>query len=243
MKSDVKNNVENLVDIFKGLTPDKINNVVSLAKEQRIKKNELDALFDAQVRVLGTRGCPERVMELFKQAQTRVVTKALKMEIEKNHIPFLPVITRNYITVFSQMRMVLNKNVAGRNSIYRDNATPANPFRDLVKIPKEPYYIFNVENGTSTKNGGPNKDEIKEQVAKHGYVCLTGIEIIALAVHSDVLSKHNILGMNSFCNEWGVAVPYLFISTTGQPVLRYTYNLSNCDEEYGIPSRDCDVMI
>lgn len=239
MKNDAGNSVENLVDIFEGIASNEIDDMVSLAKKQRIKKNNLEALFYSQIKRLKTRGCPERITELFEKAQIRVVTKALKMRFKKNRIPFLPVIPCNYITVFSQMRMVLNENVAGCNSIYRDNITPANPFSELVKIPGGPYYIFNIDGGTSTKN--QDKDEIQKQINKHGRVCLSGIEIIALAVHNGV-PKCGMLGMNSYCNEWGVAVPLLLVSST-KPTLHFSYlNNGDINEEWGISSRDRDVV-
>ena len=243
MKSDARNKVESMADILKGLTSKEINEVVSLAKKQRIIKDNLEALFGAQIQTLKDRRCPERITELFMQAQARVVAKALKMRFKNDRIPFLPVIPCNYITVFSQMGMVLNENVAGYSSIYRNDTTPANPFSnkdiDLVKIPEEPYYIFNIEDGTKC----PNEDEIERQINKCDRVCLTGIEIIALAVHSDVLSKCRIIGMNSYCNEWGVASPFLFVCGTKQPILGYVYGLNDCDEGYGIPSRDRGVMV
>ena len=243
MKSDTRNKVESMIDVFKGLTHKEINNVVSLAKKQRIIKDSLEALFGVQIQTLKDRRCPKRITEILMQTQPRVVAKALKMRFKNDRIPFLPVIPCNYITVFSQMEMVLNENMAGYSSIYRSNTTPANPFSINLKIPEEPYYIFNIEDGTGTKSKCPNEDEIERQINKCDRVCLTGIEIIALAVHSDVLSKCRIIGMNSYCNEWGAAFPFLFVCGTKEPVLGYIYELNNCDERYGIPSRDRSVMV
>lgn len=199
--------------------------------------NDFKKLFDNQIQTLKERGCPEFISGILGKVKTKVLAKVAKIKIGKNHTPFLPVIPYNYITVSSQMGMVFNEGAVGYYNIGRCNSTSVNPFDD--DLLSRPYYIFNINFNTRIKK----LEEVKEK-DKRRQAYLTGVEIIALATHEKEVLKNRIIGLNSYCREWGVAYPFLFLHTTGQPILGYLYYIEDeSDKAYVIPSRDRSIVI
>ena len=80
---------------------------------------------------------------------------------------------------------------------------------DMVEIPDEPYYIFDVEDGESTKGMSPEKAEKTFKSQRRS--ALTAAEVMALATHTDVLSRHNLWASGSRCNA-AVLVPSVWLN-------------------------------
>jgi len=178
--------VTKLTVLFKGLEDEVIDDVVAEAKKQAAvemiegRQNELAKLFDGQMEILKSRGCPQRILEVFQDQHDTVLSKAAKMEIPKDHIPFVPVIPRTYMGIYGLIHMVRNEDKVGYTSL------DPNEITDKVETPKIPYFIYDVEDGMLGKS--PKKAE--QLIAEQKRSCLTIDESIALCVHTNVLSEH-----------------------------------------------------
>lgn len=213
---------EKLVGLFEeAADPDNIDTAVAQAKDcleqktKQTKRSDLEKLFDSQIATLKNRGCPEAIVEMLQNQCGEVIAKASKMTFEKGRTPFLPVIPRVYLTIYSQMAMVRNGSKAGFT--YLDPAEIA----DLVKTPSKPFYIFNVEDGTAMLGKAPEDAEnlIKKQNGRRG---LTEVEVIALCVHTNVLSRHYVDATGSRYGRSRDDVPGLYLYA-GRPRLDWYY--------------------
>lgn len=189
-------------------------------------QQEFKDLFDTQLATLKDRGCPEQIVDMLNDQRDNVVGKALAMNFERDRIPFLPVIPRAYITLYSQMAMVRYKDKAG---FVLPNHKE---FTDVPKTPAVPYYVFDVEDGTAML--GQSAQDAEKLIKKQSRRGLTEIEVIALVVHTDVISRHNVDAIGS-CGDscW---VPDLWMWPTSiRPMLgQNPRNMAN--EHWGAAS-------
>ena len=222
--------VSKLVEIFKDADVD-IDEIINEFKSQlearkRKRYEDLEKLFDKQIQTLKDRGCPEQIIELLTEQKRPVVFKASEMAFEKGHIPFLPVIPRPYRGLYDLVAMVWNKDKQGCNHL--------NPvvIIDTIDTPTRPYYIYDVEDGEATLK---KSSETAEKVfKKQSRFPLTVDEVIALCIHTDVLSRHTVLAVASRYNNLDqVLIAYL--DYYGQPLFNYTL-VSNSHDHWGSPS-------
>ncbi len=209
-----------LVALFKGADQQSIDDAVAQAKDQltqeakQMKRGDLEKLFDAQIAILKDRGVPEQIVEIFQGQKAAVLKKASEMTFGKDNIPFLPVIPRTFRGPYDLMTMVRNGSKAGY--------TYFNPtvISDVVDAPKEPYYIYDVEGGESTLGKSP--DTVEKVFKQQKRSPLTAAEVMALCVHTDVLSKHNVWACGS---RYGgsVGVPDVCLDVVGWPRLGWDY--------------------
>lgn len=196
--------------------PDKFDDAVAQAKNQltteqkQVKRIDLEKLFDAQIAILKDRGTPEQVVEILQNQKSSVLAKASGMTFGDGNIPFLPVIPRTFRSPYDLMAMVRNGGKAGYTYL---NPTQIS---DVVDTPKEPYYIYDVEDGNSTRGKSPEAAEkiFKEQKRSP----LTAAEVMALTVHTDVLSKHYVWATGSRYDS-ADKVPHVYLDGGDRPEL------------------------
>lgn len=197
------------------------------------KKSKFEDLFKTQIETLKNRGCPEHILSKVERKKDLVIANAMEMDFERGRIPFLPVIHfgdryTSRINIKDQIKMVRVGDAVGYTEL--DPSFVADIVKDFND--KEPYFIFNVEDGSVTW-GKSNKDAEKI-IKKQGRRGLTVAEAIALCIHTDVLSEHCVDAIGS--RYGGVRVPDLrFLD--GKIELSYR-NFGAWDERWGIPSCD-----
>jgi len=212
--------VGKLVALFKETDQSHIDDAVTQAKGQltdeakQAKRNDLEKLFDSQIETLKDRGVPEQIVEILQNQKGAVVKKASEMAIGDGNIPFLPVIPRSFRSPYDLMAMVRNGSKVGY--------TYLNPTKisDVVDAPSEPYYIYDVEDGNSTRGKSPeNAEKILKQQKRSP---LTAAEVTALTTHTDVLSRHYVWATGSRF-ESADKVPHVFLDSGGRPKLVWNY--------------------
>jgi len=180
--------VKKITAILNDVPADQVDEVVGLAKtrldetSKQAEREDLEKLFDRQIQTLQDRGCPEQIVEILKNQRTQVIEKAREMTFAEGNIPFLPVISGTYLSVYSQMSMVEKGSQVGYSYLKPTLIT------DVVETPKDPYYIFDVEDGQAMRGKSPLQAE--KLIKKQDRRCLTVFEVIALGIHTDVLSGH-----------------------------------------------------
>lgn len=212
--------VEKLINIFQGFSEKQIDIAIERTKQRLAVKinsarlKEFEELFDTQIATLKDRGVYVEILEILRRQKGVVLAKASEMAIGDGNIPFIPVLPRSFRNSHSLMAMVRNGGKVGY--------TDFNPtlISDVVDAPQEPYYIYDVEDGSSTLGESPeNAENILKSLKRSP---LTAAEIIALAVHTDVLSRHNVWATGS---RYGTAVlvPYVSLAGGDRPELDWLY--------------------
>lgn len=219
-----------------------------------VEQTKIENLFDNQIQRLKKLGMDKVIVKMLEKQRSSVIAMALKMDLKHGHIPFLPVIPKTYLSIFTQVQMVsmvsyekeATKDAARRNLLFPSLLT------DVVETPKDPYYIFDVEDGQETLGQIPQRvgEKLSEQKVRRG---LTETEIISVAVHTDVLSRHYLFGIGSRYNfrqhnyliygvdvvfdDWDNIehVPDLWVNIRVGPELHFN-RFDSPTEEWGTPS-------
>jgi hypothetical protein len=206
--------VAKLTAVLKDVPADDVDGVLASARTRltedakKVKRADLEKLFDTQIATLKDRGCPEQILTMLANQRGDVVSKASQMTLKEGRISFLPVIPRLYLSIYSQMAMVRNGNKAGYTYLNPSQIT------DVVETPREPYYIFDIEDGEAMRGKAPRQAE--KEIKKDGRRGLTEVEVIALGIHTDVLSRHYVDAVGSRYDS--DSVPDLCVSD-GRPKL------------------------
>ena len=175
---------------------------------EKTRRENLEKLFDGQVCILKHRDCPEQIIMLLKQQKSSVISKALKMNIENDHIPFIPVIPLAFRGLHDLVIMVRKNNKQGFTFLKSISIV------DKVKTLNELHYIYDVYkyNGYSCEF---TKNENQFRLP------LTAVEIIALCVHTDALShnRHQVWATGSRIANNSSRAPKICLTSGGRPVL------------------------
>lgn len=181
--------IAKLTAFFKGLGAEVIDDVVAEAKKQanaetvEDRKNGLAKLFDNQLETLKSQNCPQAILEAFQNKKSDVLNKAAEMEIPEGNIPFVPVIPRSYMGIYGLMPMVRNDDKMGYTYLNPNEMTD-----NEEEIPKNPYYIYDIEPGKVTLGKSP--EDAEKIIKKQNRLRHITDEDIAVCVHTDVLSDH-----------------------------------------------------
>ena len=222
--------VEKLVGLFAETDPGNIDGAVAQAKDllgrkaKQAKRSDLEKLFDTQIATLKDRGVLPPIVEMLQEQRDQVIAKAAEMSFENGRVPFLPVIPRTYLSIYSQTPMVRNGNKAGRTYLKPTAIT------DVMTAPEDSYYIYDVEDGEAMRDKAPRDAE--KLIKKQSRLGLTEVEVISLGVHTDVLSKHYVDAVGSRCGSDGVPDLCLHVD---KPRLDW-HPLDRSDDHWGAAS-------
>ena len=224
--------VGRLVSLFKETDQSHIDDAVAQAKgfitteAKQAKRSDLEKLFDGQIATLKDRGTPEQIVEILQNQKGAVVKKAIEMADGCGNIPFLPVIPRSFRSPYDLMAMVRNGAKVGYTYLKPTQIS------DVVDAPQEPYYIYDVEDGESTRGKNP---EVAEKILKQQKRSpLTAAEVTALTTHTDVLSKHYVWATGSRY-ESADEVPDVCLDGGDRSKL-YWYDVDYSDDRWGSAS-------
>ena len=222
--------VEKLVEVLREVPSKERDEVVVKAKNQleeeekesKPKKEDLEKLFDTQIQTLKDRGCPAVIIDMLQEQRDDVLQKASEIPIGKKHIAFLPVIPRTFLSIYTQMQMVRNGDKIGYTYLKPSEIT------DVVETPADPYYIFDVEDGEAMLGKSPQNAE--KTIKQQNWRGLTEVEVIALAIHTDV--RHCVDALGSRCGSAGVPTLWLH---DAEPRLDWV-NLDGARDRWGAAS-------
>lgn len=199
--------------------------VALIAESAQDTQAQYERLFDNQIATLKDRDTPAAIVELLAKQRGSVIGKASEMTFEDGRVPFLPVIPRSYRSPYDLMPMVRNGDRAGYNHLKPTEIT------DKIETPNEPYYIYDVEDGESTRGKSPESAQVSfESQSRSG---LTVAEVIALTTHTGVLWGHNLFATGSLYDSADF-VPRVWLSD-GKPRLHWSY-ADRSVSDWGSPS-------
>ncbi|MBU1179334.1 hypothetical protein KJ885_00130 [Patescibacteria group bacterium] len=228
-RSDREVHIERLRVALQGMPKEQWDEYLEEAKARfpnvEVSAEELEKFFDAKLQTLEERGCIEHIRELLANQRDSVLDKASKMVMGEGNILFLPAVLRIYLSPYSQMDMVVHGGKRGRNYLNPSAIT------DKVETPEEPYWFFDVEDGTATLGKSPEQAE--KILKKQSRSPHTVAEDMALAVHTDVLSRHYVWAAGSRYGSSG-GVPVVCLSDDGPKLCWCCAGVA--DELWGSPS-------
>lgn len=190
--------------------------------------DHLARLFDAQMAVLKRAASQAFTLEILNKQKDAVIAKAGEMVFLETHIPFLPVIPASWRSVLDQV-VYLHPKKAGFCQIL-----PQHIWNNM-EMPKQPYFIFNADDGSALINENPRVHE--NHLEKNGRRFLTAEEIVALALQDDILLRHWLPAPASSCKVRTPKRPDLEVK--GIPFLIYTNNLVLL---YCVPADNLNIM-
>lgn len=200
---------------------------------------KLQRLFDRYIRRLKDRRLFPAHIECLQAQYPAVIERACSLNLDFSRIAFLPVFPRNLLASPLAAAEMMDKAMRKRIGL-SGGYTFVLPelVADVVKVPEVPYFIFNIDKGYSTSGLSPDKAE--ESFIENGRRGLTDMEIVALGMHSNILSHTNLYAARS-CYD-GTSGIDLRMEDGGHPVLYH--NDRNLDwRHWNIPSCDSDNII
>ncbi|MFA6322299.1 MAG: DUF5701 family protein, partial [Candidatus Buchananbacteria bacterium] len=129
-------------------------------------------------------------------------------------VPLLAAISKKHLTASIQMPMVKLGDKNGTNYLADDEIT------DEVELPEGiAWWLTDVEDGQQfcTDETAPQDEEAI--IAEQGRLCCVATEAVALGIHTDVLTRHNVDAPGSRFGDAG-EVPVLYRGGGG-PELHY----------------------
>lgn len=194
------------------------------------KRENLERLFNSRIQTIKDRGCPGQIVEMLQDQKSSVLQKAMGMSFfDERNFFFIPVIPLTCIRLCDLMTMVHKKDKQGYTNLNPTAIT------DEFETPKDPYYIYDVEDGRMRLDESPMKaiGNIKE-ISRSP---LTAAEVVALATHTNVLSRHYV---NASGSRYGgsAKVPLLLLDGNLRPMLSWIL-LSSSDCYWGSASCVC----
>jgi hypothetical protein len=205
---------DQLVALFEGQELEVVKQATEEATRRAFPDAPLRELFRAQMETLRQRGCPEEIVEALVKQEPEVIARASEMEVAAGNIPFVAVVPRTIVDANALTAMVVHDGKKGVN--YLEQSAISN----VVEVPDQPYFIYNVEDGQAMFGKSPKTAEglIKEQ----GRSCLTVDEVLALCIQTDVLSRHYVDAAGSRYLH-AFRVPFLSLRG-GEPRLRWDFS-------------------
>jgi len=146
------------------------------------RQDKLDQLFDNQIETLRSRNCPSALVKMLMKKRMTVLRKAARMRFPTKNLPFIPVIPQQFMNIHGLMTLVHHKGKAGFTGLHTNNDWNKRKACSIVRTPRTPYYMFDVKSDTLDPT---RQIEIKRRS------CLTEVEVIALAIHTNLLSRYS----------------------------------------------------
>lgn len=205
---------------------------IAIVKLTKALNQWAEVLFDSQIQTIRDRGCPEQIVWMLQGQKHSVLQKASEMSFAEGNIPFIPVIPRTHRSPYDLIAMVRIGNKKGYTSLDPLAIT------DEIETPKDPYYIYDVEEGQAFL--GKNLKKAIDIIKKQSRSPLTAAEIMALATHTDVLLQHYLAATGSRYNRFpygkiGEKVLVVSVDNDSRPTFDSEY-LDHLDWHLGCPS-------
>ena len=202
----------------------KIRKESKQAKHRKLKK-----LFDAQIATLKDREVPNKIVEILQDQKDLVVERAIYMTIGNGNIPFLPVISHSHLIPYNLIAIEWNFSNVDIDYVYLNTIAIFN----MVDIPEEPHYIYDVEDGNATR--GKNPEAAEKIFKRQKRSPLTVAEVIALAVHANVYPRYGVWATGSRYKS-ARKVPFIYLDSGGQ--LRFIWGVVDdlYDDRWGSAS-------
>jgi hypothetical protein len=177
-------------------------------------------LVQEQLATLKSKATTSVVISLLEQQVESLLKYMKNVDVEKGHIPFLPVIPAIYSTIFDQIKMINLHGTPGGSFL------DASAIYDLMDTLPDPYWIIDVSIGDDNKGQVPDEIDYK---GRHPVNC---VEALSLCLHTDVLKLHAIDVAGSRIKDDN-RIPHLYDTATR---VEMGYSYKEAHSHWGSPS-------
>jgi hypothetical protein len=209
-KDDLKEiKVSEIVSIFADVPPRKdimifVDDVVAEAKvrleeiAKTAKASYYEHIFDERLERLRTLGCPAFTLNKLKTKKADVVSKLCTLNIPDNRDSLIPVISSQYLTIYSQLEMINFNGVTGDTTLESSriiNVLKKGISQNDGKIFDGIYFLLDIDEGANTEK--LTCAEADERIRGKNRSPLTVEEIIALLLQRTEPPVCNLLAVGS----------------------------------------------
>lgn len=213
-----KDHVTRVLDVLSDVPDDKVKSVLAGAELRRRestvseRRRFLDNLFSRQLEVLAERGCPDVLREQLVSLRKTTIDKALASTATKGNPPFLLVVPPPFLSYHTLASMLRNGTNVGYTRLNVRLIT------DVLKVPEDPYVIYDVEDGRALLGKSPaDAEKLIKQQNRAG---LTAAEALNLCIQTNTLNHHFVDAVGSrFGSD---VVPVLWLNDA-RPSLFWLY--------------------
>jgi len=205
---------------------------VSRRHDPEMARRQFDGEFSARILALRHHDCPKTIIRNLENKRPQVIARAVGMTfLESKRVFFCPVIPASQLSIPEQMLMVHNNDIPGCTFISPSDIT------DEAEAPREPYFIFSVDDGSKTLGWTPQQAEraLLKQPRRRGLNC---VEAIGFCRVSNVLSRFNIDAIASRVKR--IKIPFLWI--VGREPRLGADKADTSDPRWGIPSCNSTII-
>lgn len=209
-KVDLKESVvRKIVSVFAALPPRKDIMIFAedVFSETKVRLEEVakkartasyEDIFDKRLERLRTLGCPAFILNKLNTKKAEVISKACALNIPDNRDSLIPVISSQYLTIYSQLEMINIKGITGDTALESSrimNVLKKGLSQSDGKIFDGVYFILDIDDGANTEK--LTCAEADERIKLKNRVPLTVEEIIALLLQNTEPPLHNLLASGS----------------------------------------------
>lgn len=204
-------------------------------------ENELRVLVDEQLQKLQrklqvlvedgniARGKANFIISELRSKQKCAIKRAIKIPIKNDHLPLLPIIPRAILNEALQMN-ILRGREDGSAFMFRS----LERIDDVFEIPPRCYWSVDVDDGKEHFRYLRSPGESVMRLMEKRRFGQTAAEVIALGVHTDVLSEHNLYALYS--RDGNGDVPKLISSYPDNVPILTSTSISMGNTDCGSPS-------
>jgi hypothetical protein len=233
-RADLKENIASkIVSIFADAPPRKdllifADDVFAEAKvrlEEMAKSARVDIykdIFDERVERLRTLGCPAFILKKLQTRKAEVISKVCALNIPDTRDPLIPVISNQYLTIYSQLEMINFSGITGDTDLESSrimNALRKGLSQNDGKIFDGIYFIVDIDDGANTDK--LTCAEADERIRGKNRSPLTVEETIALLLQRTERPACNLLAVGSRYDQ-DDKVP-VFITEDNKTLLKTCY--------------------
>jgi hypothetical protein len=209
-KVDVKEGiVDRIVSAFTEMPPQK--DIMLFADdvfaEVKVRLEELaktakaayyEDIFDERLERLKILGCPAFIIKKLQTKKVEAISKACALDIPDNRDALIPVISSQYLTIYSQLEMINFNGVTGETTLessHITNALKKGLSQNDSKIFDGLYFILDIDEGANTEK--LTCAEADEKFKGKNRTPLTVEEIIGLMLQKTEPPLNNLLAGGS----------------------------------------------
>jgi len=167
-----------------------------MAKTARI--DHYKDIFDARVERLRALGCPAYILKRLQTKKAEVISKVCALNLPDNRDPLIPVVSSQYLTIYSQLEMIDLNGIAGDTDLEASrimNVLKKGLAQSDGRIFDGIYFILDVDDGANTDK--LTSAEADERIRAKSRSPLTVEEIIAVLLQSTERPVSNLLAVGS----------------------------------------------
>ena len=233
-RGDLKESIASkIVSIFADAPPRKdllifADDVFAEAKvrlEEMAKSARVDLykdIFDERVEKLRTLGCPAFILKKLQARKSEVISKVCALNVPDTRDPLIPVISNQYLTIYSQLEMINFNGITGDTDLESSrimNALRKGLSQNDGKIFDGVYFIVDIDDGANTDK--LTCAEADERIRGKNRSPLTVEETIALLLQRTERPACNLLAVGSRYDQED-KVP-VFITEDNKTLLKTCY--------------------